>query len=208
MLRKREGRRMDERKTCEKGILTLSFVSAMGLSGAKATFELLTPRTKHRGIICTISAIAPAAVAASAQLVFVDVFRLRCCTQSLSGLVTMLLAFCSYYFGRRLISGRFCKSKEDKLIDAIIRIKLEVKIDSSGEVTTTVSVKSPEPKDGEASDSPQDDGRTVVEHKDGNTYYRIENLNIYLNADSVHQLNVNPEKVINAIKDELKAGTR
>ena len=167
----------------------------------------MKPRTKHRGIICTISAIAPAAVAASAQFVFVDVSRLRCCTQSLSGLATMLLAFCSYYFGRRLISGRFSKSKEDKLIDAISRIKLEIKIDSSGEITTKVSVRSTEQKDGGISDSPQDDGRTVVEHKEGNTYYKIENLNVYLNADNVHQLNLNPEKVINTIKDELKAET-
>lgn len=124
------------------------------------------------------------------------------------GVTTMLLAFCSYYFGRRLLSGRFCKSKEDWLIDAICRIKLDIKIDSSGEATATVKARSQEQKEEDTSDSPQHEGRKVLdEHKEGNTYYKIENLTIFLIADNVHQLNMNPEKVINAIKDGLKAET-
>lgn len=83
------------------------------------------------------------------------------------------LVFCSYHFGRRIISGRFGKFGKGKK---------------------------------EKSRNPQDEGQNVVvEHREGNTYYRIENLNIYLSADVIHQLNLNTEKVINAIKDELKA---
>ena len=38
----------------------------------------------------------------------------------------------------------------------------------------------------------------------GNTYYHIQNLNVYLTADVVQQLNINPQQVINMIKDQLK----
>ena len=42
-----------------------------------------------------------------------------------------------------------------------------------------------------------------VEKKKGNTIYHIQNLNVYINADVVQQLNMNPEKVINIIEDKL-----
>jgi hypothetical protein len=45
----------------------------------------------------------------------------------------------------------------------------------------------------------------VVEHRDGNTYYKIQNLNVHLTVDVVHQLNINPQEVINNLKDEVRA---
>ena len=45
-----------------------------------------------------------------------------------------------------------------------------------------------------------------VEHDDkGNTYYIIQNLNIYLTVDVVQQLNINPKEVINNIHEQIKA---
>lgn len=44
-----------------------------------------------------------------------------------------------------------------------------------------------------------------VEHDDkGNTYYIIQNLNIYLTADVVQQLNINPQQVINQLHEQIK----
>lgn len=44
-----------------------------------------------------------------------------------------------------------------------------------------------------------------VEHNDkGNTYYIIQNLNIYLTADVVQQLNINPQQVINQLHEQIK----
>lgn len=42
------------------------------------------------------------------------------------------------------------------------------------------------------------------EKKDSTTIYQIQNLNLYLNADVIHQLNVNPKEVINKIHEQLK----
>ena len=42
-----------------------------------------------------------------------------------------------------------------------------------------------------------------VEKKQGNRIYHIHNLNIYITADVVQQLNVNPEQVVNLIQDKL-----
>lgn len=39
---------------------------------------------------------------------------------------------------------------------------------------------------------------------EGNTYYVIQNLNIYLTADVVHQLNINPKEVINNLHNQIK----
>lgn len=45
----------------------------------------------------------------------------------------------------------------------------------------------------------------VVESPQGRVVYQIQNVNVYLTVDVVHQLNVNPDKVINMIQDQLRA---
>lgn len=53
--------------------------------------------------------------------------------------------------------------------------------------------------------SDDDDEPNGVRHdKDGNTYYIIRNLNIYLTADVVQQLNINPQQVINQLHEQIK----
>ena len=45
---------------------------------------------------------------------------------------------------------------------------------------------------------------TVVEKKQGTTIiYQIQNLNVYLSAEVVHQLNMNPQQVMNIIQDQV-----
>lgn len=44
----------------------------------------------------------------------------------------------------------------------------------------------------------------TVENKKGTTIYNIQNLNIYLTADIVQQLNINPQQVINQLHEQIK----
>lgn len=44
----------------------------------------------------------------------------------------------------------------------------------------------------------------TVENKEGATIYNIQNLNIYLTADVVQQLNINPKQVINQLHEQIK----
>ncbi len=66
----------------------------------------------------------------------------------------------------------------------------------SGAITDTPLIENPEPVK-----AVQD---VVVENKQGTVVYQIQNLNIYLTAEVVHQLNINPKEVINQIKDQLR----
>lgn len=84
---------------------------------------------------------------------------------------------------------------------------LHVTIKSDGRVKTQIS-NTPPPGNAhyrlrENPEVPKED--IDYSHSDGNTYYYIKNLNIYLTAEVVNQLNLNPSKVINLIQDELKA---
>ena len=161
---------------------------------------------KGSNIISTLSALASVATAASMQNVINEFGKPKLETAPFSGLTTTLIAFSSYYFSRRLLSERVNKSTEKKLIEAISRTTLDVKVDSEGQVATTVSLKPLAPKQEVNSDVPQEKIQNVViERRDGNTYYKIENLHIHLTAEVVHQLNLNPDKVINTIKGELRA---
>ena len=53
-------------------------------------------------------------------------------------------------------------------------------------------------------DGLEDESDVTYKHLDGNNYYYIRNLNFYLTVDVVKQLNVNPQQVINMIKEEIK----
>lgn len=66
----------------------------------------------------------------------------------------------------------------------------------SGAITDTPLIENPEPVK-----AVQD---VVVENKQGTVVYQIQNLNIYLTAEVVHQLNINPKEVINQIKEQLR----
>ena len=45
----------------------------------------------------------------------------------------------------------------------------------------------------------------TVEDKHGTVIYQIQNLVVNINAETVEQLNTNPQQVINVIKEQVKA---
>lgn len=97
--------------------------------------------------------------------------------------------------------------EEDPLqraINDLMKTDLKVKVDHmSGALSTTVNV-APEAKS-KAQESPKEEPLTTVkESKNGNTtVYHIQNLNLYLNANIVQQMNVNPKEVINTLEKAL-----
>lgn len=87
------------------------------------------------------------------------------------------------------------------------QLKVEVddetgKISSSAEVTPRSQV---EPCLGDKPKLDDKEKTVTVESKDGKTTYQIQNLNIYITAEVVHQLNVNPQDVINYYHEMIKA---
>jgi hypothetical protein len=161
---------------------------------------------KESSIISTMSAIASIATAASFQYYLDEVGKPKVGYRPFTGLTSALLAVGSYYFGMRFMPNKANKSVEKKLIEAISRTTLDVKVDSEGQVATTVGMKPQVAAKEEKKIQPQEPVQNVVvEHRDGNTYYKIQNLNVHLTVDVVHQLNINPKEVINNLKDEVKA---
>ena len=55
--------------------------------------------------------------------------------------------------------------------------------------------------DGEASKTTDP---IVIKNQKGTTIYQIQNLNIYLTAEVVQQLNLNPSQVINMVQEQLE----
>jgi hypothetical protein len=161
---------------------------------------------KESNIISAVDAIASIATAASFQFYLDEVGKPKVEYRPFTGLATALLAVGSYYFGMHFMPNKANKGAEKKLIEAISRTTLDVKVDSEGQVATIVNMKPPVAAKEEKTIQPQEpEQNVVVEYRDGNTYYKIQNLNIYLTVDVVHQLNINPKEVINNLKDEVKA---
>lgn len=44
----------------------------------------------------------------------------------------------------------------------------------------------------------------MIENRQGTTVVHIDNLTINLNAEMVHQLNMNPKEVINQLAEQIK----
>lgn len=95
------------------------------------------------------------------------------------------------------------------LADFLKRTQLKVEVDDkSGKITSSAEVM-PRPRLVPCSyeiPKPDDKNKTVtVESNDGKTVYVIQNLNIYITAEVVQQLNVNPQEVINHYHGMIKA---
>ena len=91
-----------------------------------------------------------------------------------------------------------------RALNDLMRTDLKVKVNhTSGALSTTVNV-APQAKS-EAQEPPKEEPvTTVTESKNGNTtVYHIQNLNLYLNAKIVQQMNVNPTAVINTLDKVL-----
>lgn len=118
---------------------------------------------------------------------------------------TGLLATSPVLVGTLFAAGAYCISRlfsddsDDQIIDSLSKLALKVKVNSEGAVSTTV--KQLTEQSAPVLDKPEDTHTSeVVESKDGKTIvYNIHNLHFYLNAEIVHQLNVNPKEVINKL---------
>lgn len=87
--------------------------------------------------------------------------------------------------------------------DTLSRTTLSVEVANNGRVTTSVDVGQ------EAHYNPHICyGRPVqnvtVKKKWGRTIYQIQNLNIYITAEVVEQLNVNPQEVVNYLHERIQ----
>lgn len=91
--------------------------------------------------------------------------------------------------------------------DTLSRTTLSVEVANNGRVTTSVDVGQ------DSVDSIRyphgiNYGRPVqnvrVKKKWGKTIYQIQNLNIYITADVVQQLNVNPQEVVNYLHEQIQ----
>ena len=107
------------------------------------------------------------------------------------------------------IVGKMLFGNNDDSDDIFVREMLErtrmnVKVDRKGQVSTTVSSK-PSDTDKKTNTQsvptakPSQDHSVVVEEKNGTKTYHIQNLNIYLKAEIINQLNLNPKEVINQL---------
>lgn len=133
-----------------------------------------------------------------------EIQSLNCEYKKITKLMAQLLAVESY-----VQSGLFDSDTTKRLMyvsDELKKMRLDVVYGMDGNIKTNVS-KKPVATNvlyhmREVPDSSVED----IDYfsLDGNTYYHIQNLNIYLTADVVQQLNINPQQVINMIKDQLK----
>lgn len=123
-------------------------------------------------------------------------------------LIAKLLAVSTYCSRRVFISYASGDTSPYELIDFLKRTMLHVEIDdTTGQVTTDAQVE-PRPWFRPCSlENPKSEevAKTMTVEADNNkTVYVIQNLNIYLNAEIVHQLNINPQQVINQLHEQIK----
>lgn len=110
--------------------------------------------------------------------------------------------------------GSIKKDTYERYLEYILtHIRLKVFSSASGELYAKIDYRAPSHRsllnyyynDRDAYSLPDDEVPDEVRHdKDGNTYYIIRNLNIYLTADVVQQLNINPQQVINQLHEQIK----
>lgn len=125
----------------------------------------------------------------------------------------------SFYSIKRFFSPLDHKSLRDEklFVDELAfylsYLTLNVEVDESGEHVVAVKAKEDwdfeqfrrlnhgacPPKEGKPTEP------VAIEVREGNTIYQIQNLNIYLTADFIQQLNMNPKEVINHNDEQIRA---
>ena len=90
-------------------------------------------------------------------------------------------------------------TSDDKILESLQRTSLNVEIDPSGQLSTTVNTVPDPVKDDNTCQSP-----VSVENRQGTTIIQIQNLNINLTAQVVEQLNMNPKEVINQLTEQIR----
>ena len=136
-------------------------------------------------------------------------------------LVEAIVPECIHILGSLVAAGAICEGKKMLLaisrgkgfIDAVAHTPVDIAVSSTGEVTTHVGRRVTLRKmscstvdGGDDDDTYIEIGNQVsVEKVEGTTIFHFDNLNIYITAQFVHQLNVNPQQVINDLQGELSS---
>jgi len=149
-----------------------------------------------------ISAIIASLEATANQLIK----EMRLPTAALSELLPLvgkLLAAEAYCSGSG-VPTLSARSYNDCISFILKYTQLCLKCDTAGEVNAMANVHLPSVHQLICFDPPAGEPLEVEHDKNGNTYYIIQNLNIYLTADVVQQLNINPQQVINQLHEQIK----
>ena len=90
--------------------------------------------------------------------------------------------------------------------DTLSRTTLSVEVTNNGRVSTSVDVGQEELRGGYNPHicNAHPVQNVTVKKKWGRTIYQIQNLNIYITAEVVEQLNVNPKEVINYLHEQIQ----
>ena len=178
------------------------------------------PRLTHRFAVPKMSVVAAFAVKNSGKRYIEDLGE---------RLVRSIEPKTIHALGQLVVAGAFCYGQSlpavmergDMFIDSIARTPVDVTVSSSGKVTT--SVGSGSRHGGRAAASRRSHTQTPtsrrtakkknviievgnqvsVERTNGATIFHFDNLNIYVNAKFVNQLNMNVNEVVNNIKGQF-----
>lgn len=135
-----------------------------------------------------------------------------------------------HVLGKLVAAGAICYGRnkpalmmrQQSFLDAIANTPVDVKVNSSGEVTTNIGKSASEGRGSGDRKSPSPTGKgsraqkkknaafevgnlvSVSRDRGNNTIFHFDNLNYFIQVDFVNQLNLNPQQVINELQDELE----
>ena len=107
--------------------------------------------------------------------------------------------------GKLLAAEAYCSSGTSALSFVLHCASVWLKSNDAGEIDAVSNVFVPSPRQMLCYYPPAGEPLEVEHDDKGNTYYIIQNLNIYLTVDVVQQLNIHPKEVINNIHEQIKA---
>lgn len=108
--------------------------------------------------------------------------------------------------GKLLAAEAYCSGSGIPALSFVLHCaSVWLKSNDAGEIDAVSNVFVPSPRQMLCYYPPAGEPLEVEHDDKGNTYYIIQNLNIYLTVDVVQQLNINPKEVINNIHEQIKA---
>lgn len=107
--------------------------------------------------------------------------------------------------GKLLAAEAYCSGSGIPALSFVLHCaSVWLKSNDAGEIDAVSNVFVPSPRQMLCYYPPAGEPLEVEHDDKGNTYYIIQNLNIYLTADVVQQLNINPRQVINQLHEQIK----
>ena len=106
--------------------------------------------------------------------------------------------------GKLLAAEAYCSSGTSALSFVLHCARVRLRCNDADEIDAVSNVFVPSPRQMFCYYPPAGEPLEVEHDDKGNTYYIIQNLNIYLTADVVQQLNINPQQVINQLHEQIK----